>query len=279
MGVYRYPDEVHKFVKEWSCKLPDKELAKACNEKLGTSFTARSMLSFRKNHGYIHNGPKQYCEEYWKYQDKYPQGMYEFIRDNSLGISSEDMARMVNEKYGTNWTRGGMKQFRRRYGIRSGLTGHYHKGHVPGNKGKKLEEIISDPERLERVRARIAETQFLTGHESYNTMPVGTITKTSDGYLIRKRQMEGSQWERWEFLHKTVWEENNGPIPEGMVVSFKDGNITNLDINNLMLISKSENMALNKRGYRFKDPELTETGLNLIKLESAVKEKRRMKEK
>ena len=67
MAVYRYPPEVHEFVKEWAPKLRDRELAEACNEKLGTSFTASSMKAFRGNHGYK-NGMKRYYtkEEYEK---------------------------------------------------------------------------------------------------------------------------------------------------------------------------------------------------------------------
>ena len=96
MAVYRYPQEVHDFVKKWSPKRRDQDLAKACNEELGTSFTAQSMKAFRGNHGY-RNGKKQRTkEEYWKYQTRYPQGMYEFIRDNSWNVSSKDMAEMVN---------------------------------------------------------------------------------------------------------------------------------------------------------------------------------------
>jgi len=89
MAVYRYPQEVHDLVKEWAPKLRDRELAALVNDKCGTSFTDQSMKAFRGNHGY-RNGMKQWTgAEYWKYQTKYPQGMYEYIRDNSWGVSSK----------------------------------------------------------------------------------------------------------------------------------------------------------------------------------------------
>lgn len=270
--IYRYPPEVHEFVKEWSPKLRDADLAKACNEALGTTFTARSMKSFRGNHGY-RNGKKQWTsEEYWKYQMKYPQGMYEFIRDNSWNVSSKEMAEMVNEKFGTSFTQTGMKQFRQRHGIKSGCTGWYQKGHPPGTKGKTLEEICkNDPEKLARVR----EKQFKKGMTPVNELPIGTITTNSYGYKIRKKQMEGSLWERWEFLHRAVWEEHNGLIPEGMIVSFKDGNKLNCDINNLMLLTSSENAVMNRKHYRFEDPDLTVAALNMVRLQQAAKKRRK----
>ena len=271
MAVYRYPPEVHEFVKKWTPKLRDEDLAKACNEALGTAFTKATMKAFRGNHGYT-NGQKQWTkEEYWKYQKYYPQGMYEFIRDNSWGVSSKEMAEMVNERFGTDFTPTGMKQFRQRHGIKSGCTGWYQKGHPPGNKGKKLEEYITDPERAADIRARISATQFKKGQRPMNELPVGAVVVSSDGYKLRKRSMEGELWDRWELLHRAVWEEHNGPIPEGMIISFRDSNKLNCDISNLMMVTKAENAALTKKGFRSGDPELTDAGLALIRLQNAAK--------
>ena len=269
MAVYRYSEEVHEFVKENCTKLRDQELAIACNEALGTEFTTQKMKAFRTNHGYK-NHMKQYSrEEYWKYQTKYPKGMYEFIRDKSWGVSSKEMAEMVNEKFGTDLTPTRMKQFRQKQGIKSGLTGWYQKGHAPGNKGKKLEEYITDPERLADIRRRIAPTQFKKGQKAINELPVGSV-RVVDGYKLIKVQAKGTQWERWKFLHREVWIEHNGEIPEGYIVSFKDSNPLNCDIDNLMLITKRENAILNQKKLRFEDPDLTETALNMTRLQNAA---------
>ena len=280
MGVYnKYPPEVHEFVKERACKMRDQELAVACNEALGTHFTKSSIKAFRANYGYK-NYKKQWSkEEYWKYQTRYPQGMYEFIRDNSWGVSSKRMAEMCNEKFGTEWTAVGMKQFRQRHGIKSGETGWYQKGHEPGNKGKKLEEYVTDPERVADIKKRISDTQFKKGHKPFNELPVGSIVVNDHGYKLRKKQMEGTLWERWELLHRAVWIEHNGPIPDNMMVIFRDGNRLNCDISNLALVSKRENAALNKLGLRSEDPDLTDVGISLVKLRLATKDiKKRRKD-
>ena len=270
----RYPKEVHEYVKE-NCKtMRDRELAEACNELFGTSITPQTMKHFRGNHKYKNDLGQCSKEDYWKYQTRYPQGMYEFIRDNSWGVSSKDMAQMCNEKFGTNWTQTGMKQFRQRHGIKSGVTGWYQKGHEPGTKGKTIEEICGhDEEKLARVRA----TQFKKGQRPQNELPVGSIVVNSEGYKIRKKQMDGTLWERWEFLHRAVWREHYGEIPEGMMIIFKDNNRLNCDISNLMMITKNENAVMNKLKLRSQDPDLTETGVNLAKLKLAAKEKRKKK--
>ena len=274
--VYKYPQEIHDFVKEQCVKLRDDDLAEACNELFGTCFTAQTMKSFRGNHGY-RSGKKQWTkEEYWKYQKRYPKGMYEFVRDNSWGVSSKEMADMVNEKFGTEFTQTMMKQFRQRHGIRSGCTGWYQRGHAPGTKGKTLEEICGyDPEKIEKVRA----TQFKKGDRPANELPIGAITVNSYGYKIRKRAMEGKLWDRWEFLHRAVWEEHHGPVPDDMVVTFLDSNKLNCDISNLALVTKAENWEMTRMGLRFDDPDLTEAGIGVVRLKKAIREKRKQRRK
>ena len=277
MAIYRYPPEVHEFVKNHCRGVRDEELARACNEALGTSFTKNSMKAFRGNHGY-RNGLSQGLspEEYWAKQTKYPQGMYEFIRDNSWGVPSKDMAEMVNERFGTSFTQQQMKCFRQRNHIKSGVTGWYQKGHAPANKGKKLEEYVGE-ERAAEIKKRLAPTMFKKGQKSITELPVGTIVVSSDGYKLRKKQMEGGQWDRWEFLHRAVWEEHHGPISKDMMIIFLDGNRLNCDISNLALISKRENSALNKLKLRSEDPDLTEVGISLVKLRLAAKDARSKK--
>ena len=276
MAVYRYPPEIESFVRKWSPMMRDQELSVKVNEKFGTNFTARSIKAYRGNRG-IRNYQKQLSkEEYWKYQTKYPQGMYEYIRDNSWGVSSKEMAERVKELFGYEMTPVCMKMFRQRHGIKSGVTGWYQKGHAPGNKGKKLEEYVGE-DRAAEIKKRIAATQFRKGERPVNEMPVGTIVVNSDGYKLRKKQMEGSLWERWEFLHRAVWEEINGPVPDGMVVTFRDGDKLNCNIDNLMLVTRGENCALTRYGYRSEDPELTDLGLSVIRLKKAVKEARKRK--
>lgn len=275
MAVYRYPPEVHEFVKRWATELRDDELAEACNRELGTDFTTTRMKAFRGNHGYKNMKGQWTSEEYWKYQKRWPQGMFEYIRDNSWGVSSGEMAEKVNAIFGTDFTPSRMKVFRAKYHIRSGLTGWYQKEHEPGNKGKKLEEYITDPERVKDIRKRIGATQFKKGERPANELPVGSVVVNSNGYKLRKRQMKGTLWERWEFLHRAVWEEHNGPIPEGMAVTFKDSDKLNCDISNLMLVTRGENAALTRFHYRFEDPDLTETALNVIRLRQKAQKKKK----
>jgi hypothetical protein len=42
------------------------------------------------------------------------------------------------------------------------------------------------------------------------------------------------------YLHHVIWEEHNGPVPPGYKVCFIDGNHLNCSIDNLELLSNSE---------------------------------------
>lgn len=134
---------------------------------------------------------------------RYPPEVHEFVKAHCRGMRDDDLAEACNAALGTEFTKSSMHAFRYNYGYKNGL-----------------------PQKNER--------------------PVGTVTVNKKGYLLRKKQMEGTIWERWEFLHRAVWEEHNGPVPEGMIVTFKDGDRSNCDISNLMLVSRGELAVRNK---------------------------------
>lgn len=268
MAVYRYPPEVHEFVKLWAPVYRDADLAEECNKLFGTNFNVDRMKAFRNNHNY-RNGHKQWSkEEYWRYQKRYPQGMYEFIRDNSWGVPSKDMARMVKEKFGVEFSAVGMKQFRQRHGIKSGLTGWYQRGHSPGNKGRKIEEYMS-PEAVAKVR----QSTFKKGHRPANEKELGSIMVMKGRKYIKVSQAE-YLWDRWKPYNHYIWEQHHGPVPEGRKIMHKDGDPMNCDIDNLELVTFAELVTMNRKGYRSKDPEQTMTGLAVVRLMNKAKEKR-----
>lgn len=124
----------------------------------------------------------------------------------------------------------------------------FPKGHVPANKGQR---------RPGYAPGRMAETQFRKGQRPHTWVPVGTILKDADGYLrikVRER-IEGDApgWnpDVWPAYHRYVWEQENGPIPPGQFVVFKDRDRTNVVIENLELITKAENARRNRMWNRY----------------------------
>jgi hypothetical protein len=123
---------------------------------------------------------------------------------------------------------------------KQGKATRFPKGHVPANKGKR---------RPGYAVGRMAETQFKKGHRTGRSaelyQPIGTERVTRDGYRQRKVNDDLPFQARWKLVQRIVWEEHHGPIPEGMVIAFRDGDKLNCAIENLDLITLAELMARN----------------------------------
>ena len=120
-------------------------------------------------------------------------------------------------------------------GYLGGKATQFQKGQVPPNKGEKMSKDLYE---------KVAKTMFKKGNKPMNTQPIGTIHQRKDtgGKMYQYIKLADS---KWQLLNRYTWEQHNGPIPKGMVVVYKDGNYLNNDINNLLMITKKENMARN----------------------------------
>lgn len=197
-----------------------------------------------------------------------------FVAANLIGHGPTLMARMLNEEFGTSYTKHQLKNYYQAHNLKSGSDGRFKKGHVPHTKGKKWDEYMPA-----ESQARSRMTTYKNGHVSDNWEPVGTISRTTDGYLIKKVSNEGIQRERWKFLHRLIWEEAHGPIPPGTLITFKDGNKENCELENLMAVDQAENGYLNKTNGRSCGGEITEAHVLKYRLEHKVAEKKKRRKK
>jgi hypothetical protein len=120
-------------------------------------------------------------------------------------------------------------------GYLGGKATQFQKGQAPPNKGQKMSTDVYQ---------KVAKTMFKKGNKPMNTQPIGTIHQRSDksGKMYLYIKLADSNW---QLLNRYTWEQYHGPIPKGLIVAYKDGNYLNNDINNLMLLTKKENMARN----------------------------------
>lgn len=68
--------------------------------------------------------------------------------------------------------------------------------------------------------------------------PVGAEWTCPEGYVWRKVSEERG----FVRAHHLVWEEANGPVPQGHHLNFRDGDRSNLDLENLELESDADQM-------------------------------------
>ena len=182
---------------------------------------------------------------------KYTQEVAEYIRANCKGIHRAELARQLTEKFGQTYTEKQIISYCDKHGIRNGMRGKLDptkrppKGVYPPMLKKWHQENVSK------------------GNPKY---AVGDVVKRKGGTLARKVGPK-----KWVPEHRYVWEQANGPVPEGYLVTFKDGNGENCAIENLAIVTRAENVILNRCKLRFDDPELAECGIALAKLRVAAK--------
>lgn len=173
----------------------------------------------------------------------------EFLRRNYPGRTRKEIHLLFNEHFGLDLTLSQVVGVIKRLKLKNGSDGRFRKGNVPVNKGKK--GVGGYP-----------PTQFKKGHKPHNYMPVGTERVNSDGYV----DIKIADPNKWKAKHRILWEEAHGPIPKDHVLIFADKNKLNCQLDNLMLVTRSQAAVLNNRGLRKESRELTETGLIIADL-------------
>lgn len=195
---------------------------------------------------------------------KWTPEVIQFMIDNYKGRDNIELAELLNEKFNLNTTNKRVQNVKsnllRRKGInlKSGINrGCIKKGNIPKNKGLKWDDYLSK-EQQERSRA----TCFKKGNVPPNYREVGSERISVDGYIEVKTKDPNT----WELKHRLVYEEKYGKISKGSIVVFLDNNRQNIDIDNLKLISRSEELIMNKNKLFTKDKDITNTGTLIAKV-------------
>ena len=177
---------------------------------------------------------------------------------------------MFNKQFGMNLTVSAMVSLANWHGLHNGRDARFNKGHEPTqfkkghdpwNKGKK------------GINFGGKETQFKKGNKPANWMPVGTERVNADGYVDVKIQ-DGQLQKNWKAKHVLIWEAANGPVPEGHVIIFGDGNKLNVNLDNLLLVSRAQLVRLNQKKLIQDNAELTKTGIVIADIYNKIGERK-----
>lgn len=249
----KWTKEQEGYLKEIYYGKSNKEIAELINHKFGTCYTASSVSSKKVK--------KEYISESRKQPKKWTKEVIEFMIENYEGKDNIELAKLLNERFNLNTDNDRVSNvkanLKRRRGI--DLTTHinrgcYRKGISPPNKGKKWDEYLTK-EQQERART----TTFKKGNIPPNRSEIGQERITQDGYTEVKVQ-DGALNKNWVLKHRYIYEQHYGKIPDGYNVMFADKNRQNFDIDNLILVSKHEDLIMNSKKLIYEDKELTKSG-------------------
>ncbi|MBR1715609.1 MAG: HNH endonuclease [Treponema sp.] len=250
----KYMEEHRSFFLSFIPGHTNEEVAAEFNKRFDTKVTPSQVKAYKQNYR-IKSGTKKRNPK--GDSELFPRAIREFIRENNKGKTAVQLQELLNCTFGREYSVQQIKSIRGRMHLDSGLRGYFEKGHIPANKGKK------------GVWHKGCEkTWFKKGQMPHNHVAVGTEVMTTDGYL----KIKIAEPNVWAFKHIMEWEKYHGEVPEGMLISFKDGDHYNCSIENLMCITRAEHAILNRQGMRSSSPEVTETALVLAKVKHKIRE-------
>ena len=192
-----------------------------------------------------------------KPQHKWSEEEKQYLASIVKGKTYKELVTLMNEKFDYEFSSEQIESALRRYNLKTGNTGQFKKYKEPWNKGFKGYMGAN-------------KTSFKKGNIPPNYKSVGSERVTRDGYT----EVKIKDPNKWELKHRYVYKKHYGEIPSGYNVIFADKNISNFDIDNLILVSKAEMLMLNREKLIFEDKELTKTGVNIVKLINKTKNKK-----
>lgn len=249
----KYMEEHKSFFLSFIPGHTNEEVAAEFNKRFDIKVTPSQVKAYKQNYR-IKSGTK-------KGKPKgdsvlFPRAIREFIRENNKGKTAVQLQELLNRTFDRDYSVQQIKSIRGRMHLDSGLRCYFEKGHIPSNKGKKGFYAPGSE-----------KGWFKKGHSPHNHVEVGTEVMSTDGYL----KIKTAEPNVWEFKHIMEWEKHHGKVPEGMLISFKDGDHYNCAIENLMCITRAEHAILNHQEMRSSSPEITETALTLARLKHKIR--------
>lgn len=257
----RYTPEQIDFVREVAQGRYNDEIAVLFNVRFGTNLSAEKIKSFKANHKINSGVPRKRVTED---DGLFTKEQKDFIAQNVNGRFNQELADLVNQKFGMQITARQMNSYKKNHGLVSGLDCRFQKGSAPANKGTKGMHNVGGN-----------RTSFKPGQRAANYKPVGHERIDDEGYTLIKVSDTGTWDERWRHKHRVIWEEANGPIPNGYVLIFADQDRRNVVLDNLILAPQSSLSIVNNKGLLYNDADLTRTGLVIADIYKKVGERKR----
>lgn len=179
----------------------------------------------------------------------------EYLKEVTPGNSRKQILELMNNRFEYQFALSQIVGAIKRYKLNTGRTGRFEKGQESWNKGTKG-----------LVKAN--KTSFKKGQMSINHKEVGSERVNVDGYT----EIKVAEPNIWKFKQRIIWEQHNGEIPKGCQIIFADGDKSNLDIDNLLIITRKQLLILNQNKLIYQDAELTKVGINIANVISQISE-------
>lgn len=193
----------------------------------------------------------------------YTEEMLAFLESGYKEMATKALTEAFNRRFGQARTESAIKGTCYRHGFKTGRNCLFLKGQEPWNTGTK------------GVR-KANKTSFKKGNVPASALPLGHERIAKGGYIevkVDEPHPTRRDSTRFKPKHVVVWERENGPVPEGHCIRFKDGDKRNFDPANLVCISQGVNGTLNRRRFNALPAEFQDTALTIAKIEEKIRQR------
>ena len=218
----------------------------------------------------------------------------DYLKEIYKGLGNQEIADLMNKKFGTNYSSKQIMQIKYRKGLKSGYGRfvHNHQGcldfiteNYPKMTVKELAKKFNEKygtnmsdEAIRQIKRRYrlptpnkdVENRFKKGNTNQRK-PIGSewVKPSSKDVYIKVANPDV-----WVLKKKYVYEQHFGKLPKDYQIICKNGNKQDIRIENLLAIKQTDLLFLNFHKMFMKNPELLKTGI----LISRVASKRRQLE-
>lgn len=192
----------------------------------------------------------------------YDMEVVDYIKANVKGHIAPELVEMVKRDLGKDIDTHEVYLIRQYFKLNCGVDCRFKKGLTSWNKGKKGYMGAN-------------RTSFKKGQKPPNLKQIGEEQIQKDGYIfIKVNDKPNARQDNWMPKQQYIYEQyHNVKVPEKSVVIFADGNYRNFDIDNLVMVTRSELLYLNQHHLIYNDAELTKTGVLIAKVSRAASER------
>ena len=229
-----YPEEVQNYIREHYATMPHKNLVQRIREQFGCAVTLGGMRSWASKNGVL------------KFPD-YTKEQEQWIIDHADDyINSVGLAEAYNRQFGTDQTP-------------DRILAKLHRlmpDHQYGWSGGKPKGEGSS------VTAKPIGSETFKGGYWWIKIADNPLPKNYTGDQRRKN---------WQQKHRVIYENAHGPIPEGHLVVFLDGDRNNFDLDNLYCCPRRIQTVMIRNGWWTDSREHTLAAIKWCELFYAMK--------
>ncbi|MBQ8358629.1 MAG: HNH endonuclease [Oscillospiraceae bacterium] len=205
--------------------------------------------------------------------------MMQYLKDNIAGSTHQEITDQINTRFGTNFTKEQIANLAVRKGIKNGMwqrrsvfPEHIRKfmaENCKGNRAREMVVLLNDTFGTDYTEKQISSYYRKHGLKSgvaSRYVPIGTLIFRKGEWYYEKVADGPDPNKNWKSKHIMVWEEAHGPVPEGHMVIFLDGDRRHYQLENLALCPYDVGLEMNHKNLRFDNAQLTETGMLIAKV-------------